>query len=199
MSRDAPGAPGEAAIASDLVRRIAAGDDDAEHELVVRYSRGLTFLLQRLTGSPDLAEDLHQETFRIVLERLRRRPLDEPAGLAGFLRGTARNLVLAERRKHARRRTAGDDEALAEAVHPAPSQLSAVLLEEEAETVRQLIGELGTDRDRQLLLRFYVADEDKKTICADLGLDRLHFNRVVFRARQRFKEHFERRRAAPLR
>ncbi|HVG10249.1 MAG TPA: sigma-70 family RNA polymerase sigma factor [Thermoanaerobaculia bacterium] len=182
----------EAENATGLVRRIASGDASAEGELVQRYSRGILYLLRRL--APELADDLHQETFRVVLERLRRRELDEPEGLAGFLRGIARNLVIAERRKSARRRTEVDDEELAQAVHPAPGQLSAVLLDEEAETVRQLIRELPTERDRELLLRFYVTEEDKESLCADLGLDSLHFNRVLFRARQRFKELFLQRR-----
>lgn len=193
MSTEAALRPDEAAVAADLVRRISAGDASAEGELVERYSRGLLSLLRRL--APELADDLHQEVFRIVLERLRKRALDEPAGLAGFLRGTARNLVLAERRKTARRRTDADDDELARAVHPAPSQLSEVLLDEEADTVRQLIHELPTDRDRQVLLRFYVAEEEKENVCAALGLDSLHFNRVLFRARQRFKDLLERRRA----
>lgn len=192
MSTDAGPEPDEAEIATDLVRRIAAGDAAAEETLVLRYSRGLLYLLRRLGAPPDLAEDLHQETLRIGLERLRRRELDDPAGLAGFLRGIARNLVLNERRKTGRRRTDADEEKLAQVVHPAPSQLSSVLQDEEAETVRRLIGELATDRDRQLLLRFYVAEEEKASICADLGLDDLHFNRVLFRARQRFKEILER-------
>lgn len=176
----------EAQVATDLVRRIASGNAAAEGELVERYSRGVLYLLRRL--APEMADDLHQETFRIVLERLRRRELDEPEGLAGFLRGIARNLVIAERRKSARRRTEADEEELAQAVTPAPGQLAAVLLDEEAETVRQLIRELPTERDRQLLLRFYVTEEDKESVCADLGLDSLHFNRVLFRARQRFKD-----------
>lgn len=192
MSTEAGPDPAEAEIAADLVRRIAAGDASAEGELVQRYSRGLLYLLRRLGAPPEQAEDLHQETFRVVLERLRQRELDDPAGLVGFLRGTARNLALNERRKSARRRTDPDEEELAQAVHPAPSQLSSVLLDEEATIVRKLIGELPTDRDQQLLLRFYVAEEEKETICADLGLDSLHFNRVLFRARQRFKELLER-------
>lgn len=185
--------PAEAEVAADLARRIAAGETAAEAELVQRYSRGLLYLLRRLGASPDLADDLHQETFRIVLERLRGKGIDDPAGLAAFLRATARNLLIAERRKTARRRTEADDEELARTEYPAPSQLSAVLLDEEAETVRRLISELPTDRDRQILLRFYVAEEEKETICADLGLDSLHFNRVLFRARQRFKEIFRQR------
>jgi len=192
MSTEAAPDPAEAEIATDLARRIAAGDACAEGDLVQRYSRGLLYLLRRLGASPDLADDLHQETFRIVLERLRRKGLDDPAGLAGFLRGTARNLMTAERRKTARRRTDADEEALEQVVNPSPGQLSSVLLDEEAGIVRKLIGELPTDRDRQLLLRFYVAEEDKESICADLGLESLHFNRVLFRARQRFKELLER-------
>lgn len=192
MSIDAGPEPAEAEVATDLVRRILAGDASAEGELVQRYSRGLLYLLRRLGAPPELADDLHQETFRIVLERLRQRGLEDPAGLAGFLRGTARNLMVSERRKTARRRTDADDESLEQVATPSPSQLSSVLLDEEAGFVRKLIEELPTDRDRQLLLRFYVAEEEKESICADLGLDSLHFNRVLFRARQRFKELLER-------
>lgn len=192
MSTDAEPEAAEAEIAADLVRRIAAGEASAEEELVRRYSRGLVYLLRRLGASPELADDLHQETFRVVLERLRRKGLDDPAGLAAFLRGTARNLMTAERRKTARRRTEADEEQIEQAVHPSPNQLSSVLHDEEAEIVRTLIGELPTDRDRQLLLRFYVAEEEKESICAALALDSLHFNRVLFRARQRFKELLER-------
>jgi RNA polymerase sigma-70 factor (ECF subfamily) len=182
----------EEAIAADLVRRIVAGETAAEGELVARYRRGLLYLLSRLGALPELADDLAQETFRIVIERLRHGGLADPAGLAPFLRGTARNLLIAERRKTARRRTWGDSGELAQAVAPAASPLQSVLADEEAEMVRRLIGELPTDRDRELLMRFYVGEEDKETICADLGLDSLHFNRVLFRARQRFKELFER-------
>jgi RNA polymerase sigma-70 factor (ECF subfamily) len=185
--------PEEGEVASGLVRRIAAGDAAAEEQLVARYSRGILYLLRRLGASPELAEDLHQETFRIVLERLRQRGLAEPAGLVGFLRGTARNLALAERRKAVRRQTEGLDPLdLAATADPAPSQLQSVLYDEQAALVRRLIGELDTDRDRQILLRFYVGEEDKRRICADLRLDSLHFNRVLFRARQRFKELVER-------
>jgi RNA polymerase sigma-70 factor, ECF subfamily len=184
--------PDEAAVAADLVRRIAAGDATAEGQLVLRYNRGLLYLLRHLGAAPDLAEDLLQETFRTGIERLRKEGLADPAALAPFLRGMARNLYLNERRKTARRRTWGDTGQLAEAVAPAPSPLQSVLLEEEADIVRRLIGELPSDRDRELLLRFYVGEEDKDRICADLGLESTHFNRVLFRARQRFKDLLER-------
>jgi RNA polymerase sigma-70 factor (ECF subfamily) len=187
----------EGEVAAGLVQRIRAGDATAEALLVERYSRGIRFLLRRLEMTPEQAEDLHQETFRVVLERLRRRGLEQAGGLVGFLRGTARHLVMNERRRtfRQRARAAGDDEAatLEAAEDPAPSQLHSLLHGEQTALVRRLIGELAADRDRQILVRFYVFEEDKGRICADLGLDSLHFNRVLFRARQRFKELLERR------
>jgi RNA polymerase sigma-70 factor (ECF subfamily) len=184
--------PDEAAVAADLARRIAVGDASAEGELALRYRRGLGYFLRHLGAPPELAEDLQQETFRIAIERLRRGGLADPAGLASFLRGTARNLLLNERRKTWRRRTEADGEELDQAPATAPSALDTVLQEEEAAAVRKLIDELPTARDRQLLLRFYVGEEDKAKLCADLGVDSLHFNRVLFRARQRFKDLLER-------
>jgi RNA polymerase sigma-70 factor (ECF subfamily) len=178
----------EAAVATDLNRRIAMGDAAAEIALVARYSRGVRGLLRRRGIPADLADDLHQETFRIVLERLRRKELAQPAGLAGFLHGIVRRLILAERRKAARRQTDVDPEGLEQAVHPALGQLQTLLRAERALLVRRLIGGLSTDRDRQILVRFYLAEEDKESICAGLGLDPQHFHRVIFRARQRFKE-----------
>jgi RNA polymerase sigma-70 factor (ECF subfamily) len=184
--------PDEAAVAADLVRRIAARDEAAENQLVQRYQRGLRYFLRHLGAPPELAEDLAQETFQIALERLRRESLTNPAGLSAFLRGTARNLLMNERRKTWRRRTEADGDELDQAVAPAPSPLQAVLQDEEAAVVRRMIAELPTERDRQLLLRFYVGEEDKASLCADLGVDSLHFNRVLFRARQRFKDLLER-------
>ncbi|HSS75550.1 MAG TPA: hypothetical protein VLV54_02295, partial [Thermoanaerobaculia bacterium] len=43
---------------------------------------------------------------------------------------------------------------------------------------------------REILLRFYIAEEDKDRIAADHGLSSLQFNRVLHRARQRYKELF---------
>jgi RNA polymerase sigma-70 factor (ECF subfamily) len=43
-----------------------------------------------------------------------------------------------------------------------------------------------------VLFRFYVVEDDKDRICADLGLTSLHFNRVLHRARERYRELYER-------
>lgn len=180
----------EPEVARNLARRIGAGDARAETEMVERYRRGLGFKLRRMTRDPALADDLLQDTFRVVLERLRSRGLEEPEKLAGFLLRTARNLFLADYRKKSRRGETLDtpDPSTPGAEPPSsPGQLRQVLAEERADAVRRLLGELGTSRDRQILFRFYLAEDEKEDICADLGLSSLHFNRVLYRARERFR------------
>ncbi|HEY2294442.1 MAG TPA: sigma-70 family RNA polymerase sigma factor [Thermoanaerobaculia bacterium] len=184
----------EAERAAAIARRIHAGDADAERELVERYSQGLLYHLRQMTRDPSLADDLHQETFRVVLLRLRSGALEQPEKLAGFILRTGRNMALGDYRRHARRGDFAPAELPAEPPDPTPGQLDRVLRREAAEAVQQLIAELGSERDREILLRFHVAEEEKETICADLGLTTLQFNVVLFRARQRFKELVERSR-----
>ncbi len=191
MPEDPPSQLDESHVAADLAQRINGGDALAEAELVERYSRGVLYLLRRNTGDPALADDLHQETFRIVLQRLRSRPLADPAKLAGFLNRTARNLVIGDYRKKVRRRTDSLEQPERSA-DPAPGQLHQTLLNEAAGCVRRLLDELRPDRDRQILYRFYIAEEPKERICADFDLSSLHFNRVLHRARGRFKALLER-------
>jgi RNA polymerase sigma-70 factor (ECF subfamily) len=176
-----------------LVRRIMAGDSAAEAELVERFSRAVRFLLRRLARDEALVEDLYQETFRLVIEKVRAGELREAERLPGFVSSMARNLFLGSARRTGRRQKWQADPEAAEATpDPAPGQLTRLLAQERAAMVRRVLAELKNDRDREILSRYYVADQDKEVICRDLQLSDLHFNRVLFRARQRYKELFER-------
>lgn len=173
-----------------LVARIQAGDRRAEERLVEIYGRGVAILLDRHTNGRPEAEDLFQDTFRLVVEKLRKGELREPAALPGFVVQIARSLAIEYYRKAARRKTDTDSEAGAEAVAPHASPLNELLDRENAALVRRVLGELANERDRQILLRFYIAEEDKDRIAGDYGLTSLQFNRVLHRARQRYKELF---------
>jgi RNA polymerase sigma-70 factor (ECF subfamily) len=168
-----------------------SGDGEAEAELVERYSRGVTFIIRRETGGASAADDLYQETFRIALEKIRRGDLREPEKLPGFVCSVARNLVIDYFRRAARQESLAEIEEATPMPHPAPSQLDELLRKEKTALVRQVINELPSDRDRQLLFRFYIAEEAKESICADLGLTGVHFNRVLHRARERYRELYE--------
>lgn len=170
--------------------RIQAGDRRAEERVIELYGRSVAVLLDRHTNGRPEAQDLFQDTFRLVLEKLRRGELREPAKLPGFLAQIARSLAIEHYRKATRRKTDTDSDAIQEAVAPSASPLSGLLESENAALVRRVIRELGNERDREILLRFYIAEEDKDRIAADHGLTSLQFNRVLHRARQRYKELF---------
>jgi RNA polymerase sigma-70 factor (ECF subfamily) len=54
-----------------------------------------------------------------------------------------------------------------------------------------IMSEMPAERDRVVLTRFYLQEDDKDVICRDLGLSPLHFDKVIFRARKRMKELLE--------
>ena len=148
----------------------------------------MAVILDRHTNGRPEAEDLFQDTFRTGLEKLRRGELREPAKLPGFLAQIARGLAIEHYRKIARRKTDADSDAVLDAVASGESPLGGLLARENAALVRRVLQDLANERDRQILLRFYIAEEDKDRISADYGLSSLQFNRVLHRARQRYKE-----------
>jgi RNA polymerase sigma-70 factor (ECF subfamily) len=179
----------EPQIAADLVARIGRGARDAEEAMVRRYGPGLLYLLKRRTRDAELAADLRQDTFQVAIQKLRGARLDEPERLAAYLRGVALNLWIAHQRKNTRRATTADSEAIEEAAdETGVGPFENVSREQVRDAVDVLLGELATPRDREVLKRLYLDDQDRETICAALGVDPTHFNRVLFRAKQRFRE-----------
>lgn len=178
----------EARVSAELAQRIGRGDRSAEAELFERYGRGVLYLLKRKTRDPELALDLRQETFRVGIEHLRAHGLQEADRIGAYLRGIAVNLAIADGRKTARRATTADSEAVELVADPAAGPVESVSREQVRDAVRSLLAELPVARDREILVRFYLEDEDKESICTGLGVDSAHFNRVLFRAKQRFGE-----------
>jgi RNA polymerase sigma-70 factor (ECF subfamily) len=176
----------------ELVRRIIAGDAAAEEELVLRYKRGVSIVIAQIVNCPAAAEDASQDTFRIVIESIRNRGLRDPERLSGFVRAVARNTAIACVRRANRVRTDSLDDAEPVA-DPAPNQLDRILIQEKARVVRRVIGELPRERDREMLRRYFVAEQDKETICRDLNLSSAQFNNAISRAIGRFKKLYARR------
>lgn len=178
----------------ELAERILRGDPRAEAILMAKFEPGLLMMLRRLTrGDVALAQDICQDTLVVLLRRLRTTALDDPERVAAFAAQIARNLAIAAHRKFLRRRTRPSDEHTARVEDPAEGPTRRLERETTASAVAEILAELSTERDRDVLRRFYLEEEDRERICADLGLTESHFNQVVFRARRRMREILERR------
>ena len=178
---------------SEIVHRIAAGDREAEAELIARYSPTLQHLLRRWSRDPATAEDLVQETLGLALRKIRDGEMRQPESLGAFLHSLARNQCtqLYRRTENRTDRQAPLDEVrLPEA---RPGQLAGLLQREKIGLIRRVLAELQPERDRQVLYRYYIAEERAESICATFGLTAEHFYRVLHRARQRYKALFEQR------
>jgi RNA polymerase sigma-70 factor, ECF subfamily len=172
-----------------LCARIRAGDADAEAVLVARLQSGLRLVANRASGGDfELSRDVCQEALMILLRRLRATGLDDPAGLEAFAAQTVRNLIIAARRKKVRQRTASDWEALEGVPDPRPLVSSAEAAGRLGTLLKQLLAELPGERDRAILTRFYLNEDEKSEICRDLNLTDLGFNQVLFRARNRLRQ-----------
>jgi RNA polymerase sigma-70 factor (ECF subfamily) len=176
---------------AELSHRICAGDRKAEGDLSRRIAPGITQVIVGMTGNYAQAQELCQETLIVILSRLRTQPLADPDKLPAFVAQVARNLVIAERRKERRRKTDADSEAIDDIADPSAGQELDAHRESAAVAIRKVLAEMKSVRDRSLLVRYYLRDEDKKEICRELGMSEPSFNVVLFRARSRFLELLE--------
>ena len=76
-----------------LADRVHRHEPSAEDELVTRFSDRVRFLVLARTRDPEAARDLTQEVMLAVVQALRGKQLREPERLAGFVYGTARNVI----------------------------------------------------------------------------------------------------------
>lgn len=172
----------------ELVRRIMDRDPDAEEEMVLRYRDGVYQIIYQVVRNPSAAEDLCQETLMKALEKVRQGNVREPEKLSGFICQMAKFIAIEYVRKM---RSAIKMEEIGAAEHisdhsPDPSE--QILDKERAETVRKVLSEMRVQRDKDVLFRYYILEEDKGKICTDLDLSREQLNRIIFRALQRYKE-----------
>lgn len=174
-----------------IVLKIRDGERQAESILVQKYWRGIKFLLLKRCQSHELAEDLTQDTFIIAIHRIRQGEVKEPKALSGFIRQIGIHLLIAHYRKEARRDTECDTDIVIQNADKSPTineQLEAAQIKQ---IVQQLIDEMSVDRDKELLRRYFLFEQDKQAICQFLDLSPDQFDKVLYRARNRLKSKIE--------
>jgi RNA polymerase sigma-70 factor (ECF subfamily) len=173
---------------TELVRQIMARDPRAEEEMVRRYRDGVSQIIYQVVRNQSVTEDLAQESLIKALEKIRNGDVREPERLSGYICAIARFMALDHIRKM-RSAMKLEEEGVADQIpDPSPDPYEQVLSKEKAEIVRKVISEMKVQRDRDVLFRHYILEEEKDKICADLNLTRDQFSRIIFRAHQRYKE-----------
>ena len=179
--------PTEYAEWAELVERIRSGGNDGMADLYRLFSKGIRFYLCRQLGSQEL-EDKVYDTFLIVVHAIREGELREPQRLMGFVRTIVRRMVAAhiDRAVHTRRDQTDLDPAL-RVPDPHGDHEEAAIFRQRNELIRRVLSELS-QRDQEILTRFYVDEQSQAQICSEMDLTDTQFRLLKNRAKARFGE-----------
>jgi len=123
------------------------------------------------------------------LEHARLGRLLKPESAAGYVFKVSMNLLLNYQRHTDNRADLRADIDVLDSI--AAHDADGAEIAQIRSMTKLAIESLPSLRDREVIRRFYLKEEDKQAICDELGLTALQFTQVMSRARQRMKQVFE--------
>jgi RNA polymerase sigma-70 factor, ECF subfamily len=164
-------------------------DRAAVEALIAKHYTGLRLLIQRRTGDTESAADILNQAACTAWEKWQSGQVRRPEEIGGYIFQVAMNLLRNRRRRVVER---ADRHVDSEVLGHLPDDASDRWLEKKiAARVKRVLQELPSLRDREILVRFYLHEEEKDAICRDLALEADQFDKVLHRARGRLKELLE--------
>ena len=172
------------------VAQLTAGDPETERHFVVYFSELIRIKLRAKLRSPELAEEVRQETFLRVLNLLRKNGLERPERLGAFVNTVCNNVTMEMIRSDSR-----TDPYPAEDFDPVDERVdveSDLVTEERKKIVTTVLNGLP-DKQRELLQLVFIQEKDKDEVCRLLNVDREYLRVLVHRAKDRFRSSFVQR------
>ncbi|HVT94492.1 MAG TPA: RNA polymerase sigma factor [Bryobacteraceae bacterium] len=174
----------------DYLDRLRAADPETERHFVRYFSSLMRLKLRGMIRSPQVAEDVCQETFMRIFRILRsERGIESPDRLPAFVHTVCRNVALEHLRALGRHPQIPEN---APDVSSGPVDFDASLVNEERkQVIRQVLGELNY-RDQQILRMIYLEEVDKLQVCSYFRVKPDHLRLLLHRAKNRFRKVLER-------
>jgi RNA polymerase sigma-70 factor, ECF subfamily len=159
--------------------------------LIERNYVGLRLLVSRRCRDAHVAADLLNEAVLTTWTKWQAGKIERPEQIAGYVLQVTMNLLRNHRRAIGERPEKRADAAKLQEL-PSDAEPGDETIEREiAIQVKNVIRAMSSQRDRAILVRFYLDEEDKETICRDLGLSPLQFDKILHRARGRLRKLLE--------
>jgi RNA polymerase sigma factor (sigma-70 family) len=177
------------------VERIKRGDAAAMEELYKTFSAGIRFLLDRQLGAQDLDDRVH-DVFVIIIEAISNGELRQPERLMGYVHTVVRRQIAAHIHHIVQNRRNCDDGNVLELPsdrYPDPERKA---IRSETVAIGTRVLQAISNRDREVLSRFYLKVESAEVICQAMNLSDSQFRLIKSRAKARFGELGKRRMAA---
>jgi RNA polymerase sigma-70 factor (ECF subfamily) len=174
--------------ASDDAARGVRLDQKEVEKLIVANYPGLRTLLAQKAGDPQVGADLLNDAICTTWEKWQAGKIERAEQIAGYVFQVAMNLLRNHRRAAGERSDLRAPAAALDSLEAGSDSAADLGTSEMAKTVRKLLEDMDSPRDRMLLKRFYLDEEDKASICEELGLSPLQFDKVLHRARKRMRQ-----------
>lgn len=180
-----------------LVEKIQRGEAGGMEELYRVFAKGIRYYLCRQLGPQELDDKVH-DTFLIVIQAIQKGDLREPDRLMGFIRTVVRRQVAGhiDRMVHSRREEM-DMEMGARIADRRGNPEQVLAFREKADLMRTVLQRLP-DRDREILMRFYLHEQTQEQICSEMSLTETQFRLLKSRAKARFGELGKKKLQRPL-
>jgi RNA polymerase sigma-70 factor, ECF subfamily len=156
-------------------------------ELYGIFTTGIRFYLCSQLGPQDLDDRVH-DAFMTITTSIRSGALREPERLMGYVRTVVRRQVAAQIESAVTARRRYLNLKLGPPLcdhHPDPEHKA---IEQESTEVAWRVLHSLPERDRDVLVRFYLHEQTPARICDDLGLTETQFRLIKSRAKRRFGE-----------
>ncbi len=179
-----------------LVQRVQAGDRDAIEDLYHAIIPGMRMMLA-LRVSRCYVDDYAHDSFLNLVRYIQSGAIENP----DCLPGVARTIVLRVCYEHIAKRATFCQQpvtmaAMVQDREPTPER--RMIAEEKIEIAKRAL-ECLQPREREILRRFYLENQSREQICAEMGLTETQFRVIKSRAKARFGEIGQRLLRRPLR
>jgi RNA polymerase sigma factor (sigma-70 family) len=171
----------------DLVRRLRDDDPSAMEDLYQVFSRRIRYLLWRHVGAQEMHDRLH-DIFLIVTEAIRSGELREPERLMGYVRTVVRRQIAGHLHMRREQRMKWCSLELGPVMadrRPGP-ELGIIHRQHRELAGRIMLG--MREREREVLVRFYVEEQPADQICHDMELSETQFRLLKSRAKARLTQ-----------
>src|SRR6266851_9026859 len=168
---------------ADYLRRLADGDPAVEHHFGSYFGDLLLLKARTRIRSPQLVEDIRQETLLRVLRTVRNGGVKHPERFGAFVCAVCNNVMMELVRGERRH------ESSAYEFEPADDRVdlgAPLVTEQRRRQVDSILEELP-ERDRELLRMFFLEERDKSEICKRFKVSEDYLRVLLHRAKSRFR------------
>jgi RNA polymerase sigma-70 factor (ECF subfamily) len=173
----------------EYLARLRGGDQETANHFCSHFSRLIALKLRVRLRSPQLIEDVAQETLLRVLKVIQsERGFENPDRLPPFVHEVCNRVMLELLRRDTKHPQFLEDTP--EPVDGGQDPFDRVVAEDARRLVHRVLGELP-ERDREILKLVYLQELDTPEICRRFHLEPGYLRVLLHRAKGKFRKYME--------